>query len=72
MLGLRFWSVQETEKLLLADALYQQRSKDKIATRAQSSYSWPSALVIFANIPVPKVAERKLVLHDQRRVEFPG
>ena len=31
LLGVRFWSVQETAKLLLADAQYHKGSKNKVA-----------------------------------------
>ena len=49
LLGLRFWSVQEAAKLLVADAQYQQRSKNKVATRVHFIIG-PVVLTHFATI----------------------
>ena len=63
MLGLRFWSVQETAKLLVADAQYQQGSKNKVATRVHFIVS-PPVLTHFAAIPLLKSKCRLFSMAD--------
>jgi len=63
LLGLRFWSVQETAKLLVADAQYQQGSKNKVATRVHFIVS-PPVLTHFAAIPLLKSKCRLFSMAD--------